>query len=87
MKFEEFEALEKIRLELNLEHAGRGVRFIDIRQAYIDENIQIGKGTVIYPCVVLEGDVRIGENCIIGQNIRVHAEALRFQYLDCAIAR
>lgn len=71
MKFEEFEALEKIRLELNLEHAGRGVRFIDIRQAYIDENIQIGKGTVIYPCVVLEGDVRIGENCIIGQNTRI----------------
>jgi bifunctional UDP-N-acetylglucosamine pyrophosphorylase/glucosamine-1-phosphate N-acetyltransferase len=71
MKFEEFEALEKMRLELNLEHAGRGVRFIDIRQAYIGEKVLIGKGTVIYPCVVLEGDVRIGENCIIGQNTRI----------------
>ncbi len=71
MKFEEFEAIEKMRIELNLEHAGRGVRFIDIRQAYIDEKVQIGKGTVIYPCVVLEGNVRIGENCTIGQNTRI----------------
>jgi bifunctional UDP-N-acetylglucosamine pyrophosphorylase / glucosamine-1-phosphate N-acetyltransferase len=71
MKFEDFEAIEKLRIKLNLEHAGRGVRFIDIRQAYIDEKAQIGKGTVIYPCVVLEGDVRIGENCIIGQNTRI----------------
>jgi len=71
MKFEEFEALEKIRIELNLEHVGHGVRFIDVRQAYIDENVQIGKGTVIYPCVVLEGNVRIGENCIVGQNTHI----------------
>jgi bifunctional UDP-N-acetylglucosamine pyrophosphorylase / glucosamine-1-phosphate N-acetyltransferase len=71
MKFDEFEAHEKMRIELNLEHAGRGVRFIDIRQAYIEESVHIGKGTVIYPCVVLEGDVRIGENCIIGQNTRI----------------
>jgi len=71
MSFDEFEALEKMRMALNLEHAGRGVRFIDIRQAYIDEKVKIGKGTVIYPCAVLEGDVRIGENCIIGQNTRI----------------
>ena len=76
MSFEEFEALEKMRLELNLEHAGRGVHFIDIRQAYIDEDVHIGKGTVIYPCVVLEGNVRIGENCIIGQNTRIVDSAI-----------
>ena len=71
MSFDEYEALERMRLTLNLEHAGRGVRFIDIRQAYIDETVRIGKGTVIYPCVVLEGDVHIGENCTIGQNPRI----------------
>jgi bifunctional UDP-N-acetylglucosamine pyrophosphorylase / glucosamine-1-phosphate N-acetyltransferase len=71
MMYEEFEALEKKRIALNLEHASRGVRFIDIRQAYIDEKVRIGKGTVIYPCVVLEGEIRIGENCIIGQNTRI----------------
>ena len=47
MKFEDFEAIEQQRIKLNLEHAARGVRFIDIRQAYIDEKAQIGKGTVI----------------------------------------
>ena len=31
----------------------------------------IGAGTVIYPCVVIEGDVTIGENCTIGQNSRI----------------
>jgi bifunctional UDP-N-acetylglucosamine pyrophosphorylase / glucosamine-1-phosphate N-acetyltransferase len=71
MSFEEYEALERMRLALNLEHAGRGVRFIDIKHTYIDEQVHIGKGTVIYPCVVLEGNVSIGENCIIGQNTRI----------------
>ena len=48
-----------------------GVNFIDVRMAYIDEGVKIGKGTTIYPCVVLEGDVTIGEDCVIGQNTRI----------------
>ena len=44
---------------------------IDIRAAYIDEGVSIGAGTTIYPCVVIEGDVTIGENCTIGQNTRI----------------
>ena len=48
-----------------------GVNFIDIRAAYIDEGVSIGAGTTIYPCVVIEGDVTIGENCTIGQNTRI----------------
>ena len=71
MKLEEFEAVERNRLERNLRLAERGVRFIDIRQAYIDEDVQIGRGTIIYPCVVLEGHVEIGQNCVIGQNTRI----------------
>ena len=39
--------------------------------AYIDEGVKIGRGTVIYPCVVLEGDVTIGEDCVIGQNSKI----------------
>lgn len=48
-----------------------GWMFIDLKAVYIDEGVRIGKGTVIYPCVVLEGDVEIGENCTIGQNTRI----------------
>ena len=34
-------------------------------------DMNIGAGTVIYPCTVLEGNVKIGEDCIIGQNTRI----------------
>ena len=67
----DYEAQEQERLERNLHYAEAGVRFIDIRQAYIAEGTKIGRGTVIYPCVVLEGSVEIGENCVIGQNSHI----------------
>ena len=68
---QEYEALEKKRIERNLAYMEAGVNFIDIRAAYIDEGVSIGAGTTIYPCVVIEGDVTIGENCTIGQNTRI----------------
>lgn len=59
------------RLTINKKYEEQGVKFIDITQVYIDGDVKIGKGTVIYPCVVLEGEVTIGEDCIIGQNSRI----------------
>lgn len=67
----EYEEMEVRRIERNLEYLDAGVVFIDLKAVYIDEGVRIGKGTVIYPCVVLEGDVEIGENCTIGQNTRI----------------
>ena len=71
MNREEYEEMEARRIERNLEYLDAGVVFIDLKAVYIDEGVRIGKGTVIYPCVVLEGDVEIGENCTIGQNTRI----------------
>lgn len=71
MDYNEYEAMEKARIQRNLDYMEAGVTFIDIKTAYIDEGVKIGRGTVIYPCVVLEGDVTIGENCIIRQNTRI----------------
>jgi len=71
MTRDEFEKLEEKRIERNLAYTEKGVRFIDLRQVYIDEDVEIGKGTIIYPCVVIEGKVRIGQDCIIGQNSRI----------------
>lgn len=71
MDIKEFEEMERARLERNLAYTEKGVTFIDARTAYIDEGVRIGAGTVIYPCVVIEGDVEIGENCVIGQNSRI----------------
>ncbi len=71
MNYEEYKEIEKKRIEINLKHMENGVEFIDINQAYIDETVRIGKGTVIYPCVVLQGETVIAENCLIGQNTRI----------------
>lgn len=71
MKRKEYEALEKQRIKWNLSLMEQGVAFVDLKTAYIDEGVKIGRGTVIYPCVVLEGHVVIGEDCVIGQNTRI----------------
>ncbi len=65
------ELTQERKMEINLKHQENGVRFIDINTAYIDENVKIGKGTVIYPTVVIEGKCTIGENCIIGMCTRI----------------
>lgn len=67
-KYKEQEAK---RVEINLRHMENGVEFVDLYTAYIDEEVEIGRGTVIGPCVTLKGNTVIGENCIIGQNSRV----------------
>lgn len=55
-----------IRLCINSALEDDGVEFIDINSVYIDYGVKIGKGTVIYPNVVIEGQSTIGENCVIG---------------------
>ena len=71
MNIEEYEAIEKERISRNLRYMEEGVVFTDLKMAYIDEGVRIGRGTTIYPCAVIEGDVTIGENCVIGQNTRI----------------
>lgn len=67
----EYEKQEQTRYETNLKHLEKGVKFIDLKSAYIDETVVIGKGTIIYPCVTIQGKTVIGEDCIIGQNSRI----------------
>ena len=62
---------EEKRLEINMKLEAAGVKFVDIKAAYIDESVEIGQGTVIYPQVVLEGNTKIGENCVIGMSTRI----------------
>ena len=66
-----YKAQEAKRVEINLRHLENGVEFVDLYTAYIEEEVEIGRGTVIGPCVTLKGNTVIGENCIIGQNSRV----------------
>ncbi|MGN1334424.1 MAG: UDP-N-acetylglucosamine diphosphorylase [Anaerovoracaceae bacterium] len=71
MTLEEYNKACEKRHEINTGHMEKGVRFIDIETAYIDEGVTIGAGTLIGPCVTLEGKTEIGQNCIIMQNSRI----------------
>ncbi len=59
------------RLETALRHMQAGVKFVDASSAYIGESVKIGEGTLIGPCVSLEGDTVIGKHCVIRQNTRI----------------
>lgn len=49
----------------------QGVTIIDPDSTYIDTDVIIGIDTVIYPGTIIEGNVKIGEDCIIGPNSRI----------------
>jgi len=61
------EAFRKKALKLLEE----GVIFVDLDSVYIDDEVQVGSGTFIGPCVTLEGKTYISENCAIYQNSRI----------------
>ncbi|HLE11237.1 MAG: UDP-N-acetylglucosamine diphosphorylase/glucosamine-1-phosphate N-acetyltransferase [Bdellovibrionales bacterium RIFOXYD12_FULL_39_22] len=54
-----------LRQEINGSLSSSGVRFIDSACTYIDQTVQVKKGTTIYPNVIIEGKTTIGENAII----------------------
>lgn len=48
-----------------------GVTFIDPKTAYVSESAKIGRDTVIYPNVAIEGDTEIGDGCTIRSGTRI----------------
>ncbi len=76
MTFEEYKKKEEKKIEKTLRFMEGGVEFEDINSVYIDEEVRIGKGTYIGPCVTLEKGTEIGENCKIYQNTRISASVL-----------
>lgn len=57
-------SIERLMLE-------SGVTFIDPTSAYISSTATIGRDTVIYQNVTVEGDTAIGENCVIRPGARI----------------
>lgn len=62
---------EVIRNRINLKHLINGVTIIDPKSTHIDSSVNIGRDTIIYPGVSLEGDTEIGEDCIIRSHNRI----------------
>ena len=48
-----------------------GVSFIDPKNTYISEQASIGRDTVIFPNVKIEGETEIGDGCTIRSNTRI----------------
>lgn len=71
-----------------------GVRFLNSSSCYIEATVEIGCGSVVYPGVTLEGNVVIGENCVIEsgvviKNSQIENETKIFanSYLEDAVIR
>ena len=58
------QTIEKLMIE-------SGVSFVDPASAYISRRAKVGRDTVIYPNVAIEGNSVIGEGCIIRQGTRI----------------
>ncbi|HEV2835047.1 MAG TPA: bifunctional UDP-N-acetylglucosamine diphosphorylase/glucosamine-1-phosphate N-acetyltransferase GlmU [Pyrinomonadaceae bacterium] len=48
-----------------------GVTFIDPSHAYISPEAEIGRDSIIYPDVTIEGKSVIGDNCVIRAGVRI----------------
>lgn len=65
------EATRVLKHQINARHLAAGVTLIDPENTYIGPLVTIGRDTVIYPNVYLEGRTVIGENCLIEPNVKI----------------
>ncbi|MED3662440.1 bifunctional UDP-N-acetylglucosamine diphosphorylase/glucosamine-1-phosphate N-acetyltransferase GlmU [Ureibacillus sp. FSL K6-8385] len=64
-------AEEIMRERINKKHMANGVTIINPSMTHISIDAEIGRDTIIYPGVVIEGKSVIGEDCIIGPNSQI----------------
>jgi bifunctional UDP-N-acetylglucosamine pyrophosphorylase/glucosamine-1-phosphate N-acetyltransferase len=60
-------ALERVVRQRTLERLMReGVTVLDPATTWVDADVRVGRDTVLYPGVRLEGRTAVGENCVVG---------------------
>jgi len=64
-------ATQTVKRKINARHMDQGVTFIDPEATYIEPLVTIGRDTVIYPHVYLQGKTVIGENCVIEAAVKI----------------
>jgi bifunctional UDP-N-acetylglucosamine pyrophosphorylase/glucosamine-1-phosphate N-acetyltransferase len=64
-------ATQTVKRRINARHLDQGVTLIDPEATYIESFVSIGKDTVIYPHVYLQGRTVIGEDCLIEASVRI----------------
>jgi bifunctional UDP-N-acetylglucosamine pyrophosphorylase/glucosamine-1-phosphate N-acetyltransferase len=70
------EAAHFLKRQINDRHMATGVTLIDPEDTFIGPLVTIGRDTVIYPNVFLEGRTEIGENCVIEANVKIADSSL-----------
>ena len=60
-----------MRKRIAEKHMRAGVSIIDPATAYISAQAQIGADTIIHPNVTIDGNTKIGEDCIISSNSHI----------------
>lgn len=70
------QAVQTLKRRINDRHLAAGVTLMDPDSAYISPQVTIGRDTIIYPNVYLEGSTHIGENCVIEPNVKITDSAL-----------
>lgn len=65
------EAEQVVRQQIRERWLDAGVTMIDPASTWIDATVTIGKDTVLYPHVTLEGTTVIGEDCVLRSSARL----------------
>lgn len=65
------EAEEVMRNRVNEKLMAEGAIMVDPKSTYIGVDVKIGRDTVIYPGVILEGKTEIGRDSVIGHGCRI----------------
>lgn len=65
------EAESMMRRQIAERHMLNGVTIINPQHTYIEAGVSIGRDTIIYPGVYLEGDTSIGGSCEIGPDCKI----------------
>jgi bifunctional UDP-N-acetylglucosamine pyrophosphorylase/glucosamine-1-phosphate N-acetyltransferase len=64
-------ATRLMQRRINDKHMSEGVTLIDPETTYIESTVTIGRDTIIYPNVYLQGSTAIGEDCIIESTVKI----------------
>lgn len=65
------EAEKILRERILIRHMMSGITVLDPASCYVDEEVEIGKDTILYPGTLITGKTRIGANCRIGPSTQI----------------
>lgn len=71
-----YEASEVLRKKNLVNHMKNGVTILDMNTTIIEDKVEIGRDTIIYPNTILQSGTKIGEDCTIGPDSRIVASTI-----------